>query len=239
LRCRLSRLGPVQKSPCRFDRSQCASPGQQASATPEPFRLEKTSAQNRGSRVLLEGIASHIAGNLSVYPCPAYSRVRTQINGIRASLVPSNEPLSNPKGAAPLSNMPICRNCQHGGMDHNWVSPPCWNCALPFLFRKISAASEAWAVSVSRMQIREVCAAERSASAGQQVCRSAVAPQREMNAENAGHIECIKCDARVCTRSNWCGDIPTMLDAAQFAKIPFLNHSELPGRTLYLYPILR
>ena len=30
--------------------------------------------------------------------------------------------------AAPLSDMPVCKNCDHGGRDHNWVSPPCWNC---------------------------------------------------------------------------------------------------------------
>ena len=29
---------------------------------------------------------------------------------------------------APLSDMPICKYCDHGGRQHNWVVPPCSNC---------------------------------------------------------------------------------------------------------------
>jgi hypothetical protein len=36
-------------------------------------------------------------------------------------------------------SMPICRNCEHGGRNHNWVSPACSRCGgrsphCPFCF---------------------------------------------------------------------------------------------------------
>ena len=37
--------------------------------------------------------------------------------------------------------MPVCRGCEHGGREHNWVSAACSNCGgrsphCPFCFRR-------------------------------------------------------------------------------------------------------
>jgi hypothetical protein len=43
----------------------------------------------------------------------------------------------------PESGMPVCKNCDHKGSDHNWTSPPCSRCQNRKLFCPLCAYQRA------------------------------------------------------------------------------------------------